>query len=50
LKSALKDDGILILSGILDKYESKVLGFYKDCEIIERIAVDEWITLVLKRK
>jgi len=50
LKLVLKDDGILILSGILDKYESKVLGFYKDCEIIERILVDEWITLVLKRK
>lgn len=50
LKSALKDDGVLILSGILDKYETKVLGFYKDCEIIDRIAVDEWVTLILKRK
>jgi len=50
LKSALKDDAILILSGILDKYESKVLGFYKDFEICERIAEDEWVTLVLKRK
>jgi ribosomal protein L11 methyltransferase len=50
LKKALKDDGILILSGILDKYETKVLSFYKDCNIVERIAQDEWVTLVLKRK
>jgi len=50
LKNALKSDGVLILSGILDKYENKVLNFYKDCDILERIAVDEWVTLVLKRK
>ncbi len=50
LKNALKDDGILILSGILDKYETKVLAYYKDCEIVEKIAQDEWITFVLKRK
>jgi ribosomal protein L11 methyltransferase len=50
LKKALKDNAILILSGILDKYESKVLNFYKDCEVIEKIAQDEWVTLILKRK
>ncbi|SMP88364.1 [LSU ribosomal protein L11P]-lysine N-methyltransferase [Epsilonproteobacteria bacterium SCGC AD-308-O04] len=50
LKNALKDNGILILSGILDKYEVKVLNFYKDCEILERISQDEWVTLVLKKK
>jgi len=50
LKNALKCDGVLILSGILDKYENKVLNFYEDCEILERIAVDEWVTFVLKRK
>ncbi|MBU1658011.1 50S ribosomal protein L11 methyltransferase [bacterium] len=50
LKNALKSNGILILSGILDKYENKVLNFYKDCEIVEKIAQDEWITLVLKKR
>lgn len=50
LKRVLADDGILILSGILNKYEEKVLNFYKDCKIIERIAQDEWVTLVLKRE
>lgn len=49
LKNALKDDGVLILSGILDKYENKVLNFYKDCEIVERISQEEWVTLILKR-
>lgn len=50
LKSALKNDGILVLSGILDKYETKVLSFYKDCKVIQRIPQDEWVTLILKLK
>lgn len=50
LKNVMKKDAVLILSGILDKYETKVLNFYKDCEIVERIAQDEWVTLVLKQK
>jgi len=50
LKKALNDNAILILSGILDKYETKVLNYYKDCEIIEKITQDEWVTLILKRK
>jgi ribosomal protein L11 methyltransferase len=49
LKKVLKDDGTLILSGILDKYEKKVLSFYKDFTIKERIAQEEWVTLVLIR-
>jgi len=49
LKDAMKDNAILVLSGILDKYENKVLKFYKDCEIIERIIQDEWVTLILKK-
>jgi len=49
LKSVLADNGVLVLSGILDKYEAKVLKFYQDFEIIEKIQEDEWITLILKR-
>ena len=49
LKNVLKSGGILILSGILNKYEDKVLRFYKDLEMLEKIEEDEWITLVLKR-
>ena len=50
LKKALKKDGILVLSGILDKYETKVLNFYKECDIVEKIVQDEWVTLILKLK
>lgn len=50
LKSVLKKNGILVLSGILDKYESKVLKFYQDFEIKEKIAQDEWVTLILKAR
>jgi len=49
LKSALKESGVLILSGILDKHEKKVLSFYKELELLERIAQDEWVTLILKK-
>jgi len=50
LKKALKNNGILVLSGILDKYEKKVLSFYKDCDIVEKITQDEWVTLILTKK
>jgi len=49
LKNAMKEDGILVLSGILDKYEEKVLLFYKDMKIVKRIAQEEWVTLILQR-
>ncbi len=50
LKAALKDENsLLILSGILQKYEQKVLQSYSECDIVERIPQDEWVTLVLKK-
>lgn len=49
LKNVLKEGGVLVLSGILDKYESKVLKFYQDFEIEEKITQDEWVTLILKQ-
>jgi len=48
LKKILKEDGTLILSGILDKYEDKVLKKYSDFSQIERITQDEWVTLILQ--
>ncbi len=50
LKHALRSEGVLILSGILDKYEDKVLKTFADMELLERIAQDEWVTLVVKSK
>jgi len=49
LKKVLKEDGVLVLSGILEKYEAKVLKFYQDLEILEKIDQDEWVTLILKK-
>ena len=50
LKKRLRDNGILILSGIMDKYEDKVLRAYKTCTLQERIVENEWVTLVLSKK
>ncbi len=50
LKRLLKDKGTLVLSGILDKYEDKVLKAYADCTIVKRIQREEWVTLVVSKK
>jgi ribosomal protein L11 methyltransferase len=49
LKNALKDGGILILSGIIDKYVDDVLDKFQDFETLQKIQNKEWYTLVLKR-
>lgn len=49
LKKSLNENGILILSGILDKFKDKVLSKFSDLETLEVIEKNEWITLVLKR-
>jgi ribosomal protein L11 methyltransferase len=50
LKSACKDNGLLILSGILDKKENIVLESYKDLTLIERKVKDEWVTLIYNKE
>lgn len=50
LKNLLKKEGTLVLSGILDKYEDKVLRAYEDCTIVRRIQREEWVTLVVSKK
>ncbi len=50
LKKRLAEDGVLILSGIMDKYEDKVLRSYKALELTERIVENEWVTLVMTQK
>jgi len=49
LKRATKTDGLLILSGILDKKELQVTEVYTDFELLERKQKDEWVTLVYKK-
>ena len=49
LKVACKKDGLLILSGILDKKENVVKEVYSDLTLISRTLKDEWVTLVYKK-
>ena len=49
LKHRVKSGGILILSGIIDKYFKKVVEKFNDFDKIETIKKDEWYTLVLRK-
>lgn len=46
----LENDGVVILSGILDKYEEKVIHSYRKFSVKERICEGEWVTLVMIKK
>jgi len=50
LKAAVKADGTLILSGILDKKEDLVKASFEDLTLEKRTLKDEWVTLVYKNK
>ena len=49
IKNSLKIGGVVVLSGILDKYEAKIADMYDSMELIEKIAEDEWLTMVYKK-
>jgi len=49
LKERLDDNGILILSGIIDDYFHKVKDNFSEFNIVENITKGEWHTLVLKK-
>jgi len=46
--TSLNNEGILILSGILDTKESMITSSYKEFELLDRKHIDEWVTLVYK--
>ncbi len=50
LEAACKEDGLLILSGILDKKEELVKESFKDLKLETRILKDEWVTLIYKKE
>ncbi len=50
LRRRLKEGGIVVLSGIMDKYEEKVLRAYKTFDLTERFVGYEWVTLVMTHK
>ena len=49
LKNCLKNNGTLIISGILDKHINRVLNKFKDLEQVELIQKNEWYTVVFKK-
>ncbi|AXH14171.1 50S ribosomal protein L11 methyltransferase [Malaciobacter mytili LMG 24559] len=49
LKKCLKDGGILIVSGILDKHLDRVLSKFKDLKELEVIHKNEWVTVVFSK-
>jgi ribosomal protein L11 methyltransferase len=49
LKAATKEDGYLILSGILDKKEELVKESFKDLTLKKKTLKDEWVTLIYKK-
>ncbi|MEA3512415.1 MAG: 50S ribosomal protein L11 methyltransferase [Campylobacterota bacterium] len=50
IKSITKNDGIIILSGIMEQHKDKVLNKFKDCKRIEELQQNEWITLIMKKE
>jgi ribosomal protein L11 methyltransferase len=49
LVSKLKPDGILIVSGILKKYEDRVLKRFTEIKLIEKKEDDHWVTLIFRK-
>jgi ribosomal protein L11 methyltransferase len=49
IKKIVKDDGVIILSGIMEQHKQKVLNKFKDCTIIEELQQNEWVTLIVKK-
>ena len=49
IKKITKDNGIIILSGIMEQHKQKVLNKFNDCEIIEELQQNEWVTLIVKK-
>jgi len=50
IKKISKDNGIIILSGIMEQHKQKVLKKFKDCKILEELQQNEWVTLILKKE
>jgi len=50
LKSTTKEDGILILSGIMQQHQQKVLNRFKNYKILETIEKNGWVTLIIQNK
>mgnify|MGYP005989283013 CR=1 FL=1 len=49
LKKITESKGIIILSGIMEQHKSRVLKKFTDCELVEEIQQNEWVTLIVKK-
>ena len=49
LISLVKPSGLLIISGILDRYKQQVLQAYHVCKVVEIIEQNEWVTIILQK-
>ena len=49
IKKIAKEDAIIILSGIMEQHKGKVLKKFSDCEVVEEIQENEWVTLIVKK-
>lgn len=49
IKKITKENGVMILSGIMEQHSQKVFKKFSDCDIIEQFQQNEWITIVLKK-
>lgn len=49
LKKVTKTNGIIILSGIMEQHKDKVLKKFNDCQTLEIIQQNEWVTIIVKR-
>ena len=50
IKKHLKENAILILAGILDKYEARIKNKFQNLELIDDFKFNEWISLVYQKK
>ncbi|WP_270985516.1 50S ribosomal protein L11 methyltransferase [Campylobacter helveticus] len=50
MKNCLKENAILILSGILDKYEARIKDKFKDLSLVCELRKNEWLSLVYKKE
>lgn len=50
LKKCVNNNGILILSGILDKYFDRIREIFFDFKILEIFRQNEWLSFILKKE